>query len=146
MISIHVSPLTDRADIYQQYVPTFTRTARGEGRNPGAISRARKVRGGIISPGTRELVGFCSIDFSARSYWLLGSEVLTLSEKGNAFLSPLKNKGFKEESLTRMRVASLNTSTTLESNKSQSAKAVDADAKGKVGEARWRRKDHQSLG
>jgi hypothetical protein len=41
-----------------------------------------------------------------------------LSEKCNAFLRPLKNKGFKEESMTRMRLDNLSTSTTLESNKS----------------------------
>jgi hypothetical protein len=41
-----------------------------------------------------------------------------LSEKCNAFLRPLKNKGFKEERMTRMRLGNLSTSTTLESNKS----------------------------
>jgi hypothetical protein len=41
-----------------------------------------------------------------------------LSEKGNAFLRPLKNKGFKEERVTTMRLDDLGKSTTLESNKS----------------------------
>jgi hypothetical protein len=41
-----------------------------------------------------------------------------LSEKGNAFLRPLKNKGFKEQRVTIMRLDDLGTSTTLESNKS----------------------------
>ena len=41
-----------------------------------------------------------------------------LSEKGNAFLSPLKTKGFKEESVTTMRLDDLGPSTPLESNKS----------------------------
>jgi hypothetical protein len=31
-------------------------------------------------------------------------------------------------------------------SRAKSEKAVDADAKVKVGEARWRKKDHQSLG
>ena len=43
-----------------------------------------------------------------------------MSEKCNAFLRPLKNKGFKEERVTRMRLSNLSTSTTLESNKSLS--------------------------
>ena len=43
-----------------------------------------------------------------------------MSEKGNAFLRPLKNKGFKEERVTRMRLSNLSTSTPLESNKSLS--------------------------
>jgi hypothetical protein len=41
-----------------------------------------------------------------------------LSEKGNAFFSPLKKKGFKEESVTTMRLDDLGQSTPLESNKS----------------------------
>jgi len=41
-----------------------------------------------------------------------------LSEKGNAFLSPLKKKGFKEERVTTMRLDDLGQSTPLESNKS----------------------------
>jgi hypothetical protein len=54
---------------------------------------------------------------SSHSYWIPGSEAPTLSEKGNAFLRPWKNKGFKEERVTRMRLDSLSTSTPLESNK-----------------------------
>ena len=41
-----------------------------------------------------------------------------MSEKCNAFLRPLKNKGFKEERVTTIRLDNLGTSTTLESNKS----------------------------
>jgi hypothetical protein len=41
-----------------------------------------------------------------------------LSEKCNAFLRSLKNKGFKEERVTTMRLDDLGQSTTLESNKS----------------------------
>jgi hypothetical protein len=41
-----------------------------------------------------------------------------LSEKCNVFLRPLKNKGFKEERVTTMRLDDLGQSTTLESNKS----------------------------
>ena len=57
--------------------------------------------------------------FLRRSYWIPGSSAPTLSEKGNAFLRPLKKKGFKEARVTRMRLDNLSTSTTLESNKSQ---------------------------
>ena len=42
-----------------------------------------------------------------------------LSEKGNTFLRPLKNKGFKEERVTIMRLDNLGKSATLESNKSR---------------------------
>ena len=41
-----------------------------------------------------------------------------MSEKGKAFVSPLKTKGFKEESVTTMRLDDLGQSTPLESNKS----------------------------
>ena len=41
-----------------------------------------------------------------------------MSEKGNTFLNPLKKKGFKEESVTTMRLDALGPSTPLESNKS----------------------------
>jgi hypothetical protein len=41
-----------------------------------------------------------------------------LSEKGNAFFSPLKKKGFKEERVTTMRLDDLGQSTPLESDKS----------------------------
>jgi hypothetical protein len=45
-----------------------------------------------------------------------------LSKKRNSFLRPLKNKGFKEERMTKVRGYAIDTSTTLESNKSQSKK------------------------
>jgi hypothetical protein len=41
-----------------------------------------------------------------------------LSEKGNSFLRLLKNKGFREESMTKVGLYAIGTSTTLESNKS----------------------------
>jgi hypothetical protein len=41
-----------------------------------------------------------------------------LSEKCNSLLRLLKNKGFKEESMTKVGVYAIDTSTTLESNKS----------------------------
>jgi len=41
-----------------------------------------------------------------------------LSEKHNSFLRLLKNKGFKEESTTKVGLYAIGTSTTLESNKS----------------------------
>ena len=42
-----------------------------------------------------------------------------MSEKGNAFLRPLKKKGLKEERVTTVRLDDLGKTTTLESNKSQ---------------------------
>ena len=53
-----------------------------------------------------------------RSYWIPGSYASLLSKKCNVFLSPLKNKGFKEEIVTKIGLYDLVTSTTLESNKS----------------------------
>jgi hypothetical protein len=53
-----------------------------------------------------------------RSYWIPGSYAPALSEKHKSFLSLLKNKGFKEENMTKIRLYALGTSTTLESNKS----------------------------
>ena len=41
-----------------------------------------------------------------------------MSEKHNAFLRPLKNKGLKEESMTKFGMDAISMSTTLESNKS----------------------------
>jgi hypothetical protein len=55
---------------------------------------------------------------SQRSYWIPGSYAPALSEKGNSFLSLLKNKGFREESMTQVGLYAIGTSTTLESNKS----------------------------
>ena len=53
-----------------------------------------------------------------RSYWIPGSYAPALSENRHSFLTLLKNKGFKEESMTKVRVYAIDTSTTLESNKS----------------------------
>src|SRR6516165_7527680 len=60
-----------------------------------------------------------SSDNHGRSYWIPGSYAPALSEKGNSFLRLLKNKGFREESMTKVGVDAIGTSTTLESNKSQ---------------------------
>src|SRR5262245_13881012 len=56
--------------------------------------------------------------FSWRSYWIPGSYAPALSEKHNTFPRLLKNKGFREESMTKVGLDALGTSTTLESNKS----------------------------
>jgi len=55
---------------------------------------------------------------SSRSYWIPEADAPVLSEKRNAFLSLLKNKGFKEERMTKVGLYAIGTSTTLESNKS----------------------------
>jgi hypothetical protein len=55
---------------------------------------------------------------AARSYWIPGTYAPTLSEKHKSFLRLLKNKGFQEESMTKVRLDAIGTSTTLESNKS----------------------------
>jgi hypothetical protein len=48
-----------------------------------------------------------------------GAYAPTLSEKHDSFLILLKNKGFKEEKMTKVELYTIGTSTTLESNKSQ---------------------------
>jgi hypothetical protein len=53
-----------------------------------------------------------------RSYWIPGSYAPVLSKKHNSFLSLLKNKGFKEERMTKVGLYAIGKSTTLESNKS----------------------------
>jgi hypothetical protein len=53
-----------------------------------------------------------------RSYWIPGSYAPALSEKCNSFLRLLKNKGFKEERMTKVGWHAIGKSTTLESNKS----------------------------
>ena len=55
--------------------------------------------------------------FPRRSYWIPGSYAPALSEKGNAFLRLLNNKGFREESMTKVELDAIGTSTTLKSNK-----------------------------
>jgi hypothetical protein len=56
--------------------------------------------------------------FDTGSYWIPGSYAPTLSENRNAFLRPLKKKGFKEERVTKVGLYDIGKSTTLESNKS----------------------------
>jgi hypothetical protein len=58
-----------------------------------------------------------------RSYWIPGSYAPSLSKKHHSFLRLLKNKGFKEESMTKVGLDAIGTSTTLESNKSLVRKA-----------------------
>jgi RHS repeat-associated protein len=53
-----------------------------------------------------------------RSYWIPGSYAPLLSKKQYSFLRLLKNKGFKAESMTKVGLNAIGTSTTLESNKS----------------------------
>ena len=53
-----------------------------------------------------------------RSYWIPGASAPTVFEKRSAFLRPLKKKGFKEERVAKVEGDDLDTSTTLESNKS----------------------------
>ena len=53
-----------------------------------------------------------------RSYWIPGSYAPALSENRNSFVRLLKNKGFKEERMTKVGVYAIGSSTTLESNKS----------------------------
>ena len=53
-----------------------------------------------------------------RSYWIPGSYAPTLSEKRNSFSRLLNNKGFKKESMPKVELYAIGTSTTLESNKS----------------------------
>ena len=56
---------------------------------------------------------------AGRSYWIPGSYAPALSEKGNSWLRLLNNKGFREESMTKVELDAIGTSTTLESTKSQ---------------------------
>ena len=69
-------------------------------------------------PSTRARMHGIAKGFPNRSYWIPGSYAPALSEKGNSFLRLLKNKGFREESMTKVGVDAIGTSTTLESNKS----------------------------
>jgi hypothetical protein len=47
-----------------------------------------------------------------RSYWIPGSYAPALSEKCNSFLRLLKNKGFKEERMTKVGLHAIGKSTT----------------------------------
>ena len=55
--------------------------------------------------------------FTRRSSWMPESSALTVSEKRSIFVTPLNNKGIKEERMTKVRADDLDTSTPLESNK-----------------------------
>jgi hypothetical protein len=48
-----------------------------------------------------------------------------LSEKGDSFLRPLKNKGFRKERMMKVRLDALGKSRTLESNKSRHGNGHD---------------------
>jgi len=52
------------------------------------------------------------------SYWIPGSYASMLSKNRHSFLSPLKNKGFKEEIMTKIGFYDILKPTTPESNKS----------------------------
>ena len=56
--------------------------------------------------------------YQSRSYWIPGSYVPIWSEKHYSFLWLLKNKGFKEGRVTKIKLYALGASKTLESNKS----------------------------
>jgi hypothetical protein len=59
-----------------------------------------------------------SLDFIGnRSYWILGSCAPALSEKRNSFLRLWKDKGFKEERMTKAGLYAIGKSTTLASIK-----------------------------
>jgi len=60
-----------------------------------------------------------------RSYWIPGSYAPTLSKNRNSFLRLLKNKGFKEERMTKIELYAIDKSTTLESNKSPDSNLHD---------------------
>jgi hypothetical protein len=47
-----------------------------------------------------------------RSYWIPGSYAPALSENRNSFVRLLKNKGFKEERMTKVGVYAIGSSTT----------------------------------
>jgi hypothetical protein len=85
----------------------------------GAMTPIIEVRtpGISILPSIIRASGTCS-RLSVRSYWIPGSYAPTLSENHNSFLRLLKNKDFKEESMTQVALDAIGTSTTLESNKS----------------------------
>src|SRR6267143_4152952 len=59
-----------------------------------------------------------STTLGERSDWIPRSYGPALPEKRNSFLRLLKNKGFKEERMTKVGLYAIGTSTTLESNKS----------------------------
>ncbi len=54
-----------------------------------------------------------------RSYWIPGSYAPALSKKRSSFLRLLKNKGFKDERMTKVGLYAIGKFTTLESNKSR---------------------------
>src|SRR5262249_39267631 len=66
-------------------------------------------------PLPRDLTGSPARAFCRRSYWISGSYAPTLSEKRSSFLRLLKNKGFKEERMTKVGVCAIDKSTPLES-------------------------------
>src|SRR5713101_2948585 len=84
-----------------------------------------------------------SSTFRRRSYWIPGSYAPVLSEKRNSFLSLLKNKGFKEERMTKVGLYAIGKSTTLESNKSQAGMRVIAAFFGPC--APWALTSHGSI-
>jgi hypothetical protein len=64
-----------------------------------------------------------------RSYWIPGAYAPALSEQHKSFLRLLKDKGFEEESMTKVGLYALGTSTTLESNKSHFVYSIMQEGK-----------------
>src|SRR5262245_47692949 len=64
----------------------------------------------------------CGMDkcwsLAGRFYWIPGAYAPAWSKKGNSFLRLLNKQGFREESMTKVELDAIGTSTTLESNKS----------------------------
>jgi hypothetical protein len=60
-----------------------------------------------------------------RSYWIPRSSTPALSEKHNSLVRLLNNKGFREESMTKVGLNALGKTATLESNKSPHGEKID---------------------
>src|SRR5262245_45241468 len=80
------------------------------------LRRQEESRSPMFQHRERPLSAFAFIP--RRSYWIPRSDAPVLSKKRNSFLRLLKNKGFKEESMTQVGLYAIGTSATLESNKS----------------------------
>jgi hypothetical protein len=60
-----------------------------------------------------------------------------VSEKGDSFLRPLKNKGFRKERMMKVRLDALGKSRTLESNKSLKKKIFQTPRLSSLGQFGW---------
>jgi hypothetical protein len=63
-----------------------------------------------------------------RSSWIPGVYTPARSEKHNSFVRLVKKKGCEEESMTKVGLDAIGTSTTLESNKSLADSAVNSSS------------------